>query len=189
MNHKKSAVTLIEIIIVVILSSVIILAVMNLFSSGMKGSAKGLAHQANMESASIIMSQIEYDLLRAVSFSKPDPGVNEDSNIAIWDFCYGTSNSDNPSTVTYSQTNDGLGVSREVKMPDGKVQKTILAKSQKVNLIFKQFNFNTGSKKYPVYKQGMLVEVTVSSKDNKKVGTNESFSLKRLIVVRTSIIQ
>ncbi len=187
MKCKKKAVTLIEIIIVVAISSIIILAVMNLFSSGMKGSAKGLAHQANMESASIIMSQIEYDLLRATTFLKPESGVNNDFDSASWEFNYKASTSDKPSIVTYTKINDGLGVCREIKMPDGKVQKTTLAKSQKVNLIFKRFTFDTSSTKYPVYKQAMLVEVTVSSKDNIRGGTNESFTLKRFIVVRSSI--
>ena len=185
MKCKRKAVTLIEIIIAVALSSLIILAVMNLFSSGMKGSAKGLAHQSNMESASIIMSQIESDLLRATTFSKPESGVNNNSDTATWDFYYKASNSDKPSTVTYSKTNDGFGVSREIKLPDGKVQKIILAKSQKVNLSFNHFTFNTSSSKYPAYKQAMLVEVTVSSKDSIRGGTNESFTLKRFIVVRT----
>ena len=187
MKCKRKAVTLIEIIIAVALSSLIILAVMSLFSSGMKGSAKGLAHQSNMESASIIMSQIESDLLRATTFLKSESGENQDYSTATWDFHYGASNSDKPSTVTYSKTNDGLGACREVKMPDGKIQKTILAKTQKVNLILKHFAFNTSSTKYPIYKQAMLVEVTVSSNDNIRGGTNEAFTLRRLIVVRTPI--
>ena len=185
MIYKRKAVTLIEVIIVVGFSSMLILAVMKLFSSGMKGSAKGLAHQANMESASIIMSHIEYDLLRAVNISKPESGANENFDTAIWDFNSG--NSDKLSTVTYSRMSDGIGMCREVKTDGGKVQKTVLAKAQKVDLSFKHFTFNTGSKKYPIYKEAMLVEVTVSSRDSMRGGTNEFFTLRRLIVVKTPI--
>ena len=187
MSNNRKAVTLVEVVIVVALSSMIILAIMNLLSSGMKGSAKGLAHQANMESASIIMSQIEYDLLRATTISKPESGANEDFDKAIWDFHYGASNSGDPSNVTYSRLMNGMGVCREVKMAGGKNQKTIFAKYQKVDLSFKHFVFNTGSKQYPIYKDAMLVGVTVSSKDNKRGGTNEAFTLRRLIVVRNPI--
>lgn len=186
MSFKRKAVTLIEVIVVVVLSSLIIIALMNLFSSGMKGSAKGLAHQINMESASIIMSQIEYDLLRATSISKPDANVNEDFDTAIWNFYYAASGSGKPSTVTYTKMLNDSGVCREVKMDGGKVQKTVFAKLQKVDLKFKHFRFNTGSEKYPVYKHSMLVEVTVSSKDSVRGGTNEPFTLRKLIVIRNT---
>ena len=187
MISKRKAVTLVEVVVVVALSSLLLLGIMNLLSSGMKGSAKGLAHQVNMESASIIMSQIEYDLLRATNISKPELGMNENFDTAIWDFYYGASGSGNPSTVTYYKNNNGLGVCREVKMDGGKVQGTILAKLQKVDLKFRRFTFNTGSKKYPIYKDAMLVEVTVSSKDSARGGTNEAFTLRRLIVVRNTV--
>lgn len=187
MIFNRKAVTIIEVVVVVILSSMLILGIMSLFSSGMKGSAKGLAHQVNMESASIIMSQIEYDLLRATSISKPDPGLNESFDTAIWNFYYGASGSGSPCTVTYVKNNDGLGICREVKMEGGKVQKIILGRLQKVDLSFKRFTFNTGTKKYPIHKDTMLVEVTVSSKDSTRGGTNEAFTLRRLIVVRYPI--
>ena len=186
MRKKKNAVTLVEVIVVVALSSMIIIALMNLFSSGMKGSAKGLAHQANMESASIIMSQIEYDLLRATSISKPEPNINEDFETAIWDFYYGASGSGKPSTVTYSKMHDGTGILRQVKMDGGKTQNTNFGKLQKVDIKFKHFRFNTGSQDFPIHKHAMLVEVTVSSKDNIRGGTNEPFTLRRLIVVRST---
>ena len=187
MIFKRKAVTIIEVVVVVVLSSMLILGIMNIFSSGMKGSAKGLAHQVNMESASIIMSQIEYDLLRSTSISKPESGLNEFFDTAIWNFYYGASGSGKPSTVTYLKNSNGLGVCREVKMDGGKMQKTILAKLQKVDLKFRRFTFNTGSKNYPTYKDTMLVEVTVSSKDSARGGTNEAFTLRRLIVVRNSV--
>ena len=45
-NSDRKAVTLVEISIGIITSGLILAALMNLFSSGMKGSTKGLAHQA-----------------------------------------------------------------------------------------------------------------------------------------------
>ena len=187
MIFKRKAVTIIEVVVVVALSSLLMLGVMNLFSSGMKGSAKGLAHQVNMESASIIMSQIEYDLLRSTTISKPESGLNENFDTAIWNFYYGASGSGVPCTVTYTKNYGGLGVCREVKMDGGKVQKTIFGKLQKVDLSFKRFTFNTGTKKYKILKDAMLVEVTVSSKDSTRGGTNEAFTLRRLIVVRNPV--
>ena len=187
MIFKRKAVTLIEVIIVVGLAAMIIVAVMNLFSSGMKGSAKGLAHQTNMESASIIMSQIEYDLLRATKILNPEATATNNSNKAVWEFNSDVLKPGKTSTVTYFKTFDGFGVCREVKTNEGKVNKTVLGKYQKVDLNFRRFIFNTGSKKYPVYKDGMLVEVIVSSSDNKRGGTNEAFTLRRLIVVRAPI--
>ena len=187
MIFKRKAVTLIEVIIVVGLASMIIVAVMNLFSSGMKGSAKGLAHQTNMESASIIMAQIEYDLLRATTILQPEASATSNSDKAVWKFNSEVLEPGKTSTVTYSKANEGFGICREVKMNGGKELKTIFGKLQKVNLSFRRFIFNTGSKRYPVYKDGMLVEVTVSSVDNKRGGSSEAFTLRRLIVVRAPI--
>ena len=183
---KKKAVTLVEITIGVVLSALLLVGIMNLFSSGMKGSVKGLAHQANMEAASILMSQIEYDLLRGVSISQPEANLEENFDRAIWDFYYIASGKREFATVTYTRLGNGIGVEREVKPSSGKPFKVVLAKDKKVELSFKHIKINAGNKEVPVYKHGMLVKLTVSSKDSKKVGVNseESFSLSRLIMSR-----
>lgn len=183
---KKKAVTLVEVVIGVVLSAVLIVVIMNLFSSGMKGSVKGLAHQANMETASIIMSQIEYDLLRGVSISQPEANLDEDFDKAIWELYYIASGKREHATVTYTRLENGIGVEREVKPSNGKPLKVIFAKDKKVDLKFKHLRANVGTQDVPLYKHGMLVKLTVSSKDSKKVGVNseESFTLSRLIMSR-----
>ena len=183
---KRKAVTLVEISIGVILSALLLVAIMNLFSSGMKGSVKGLAHQANMETASILMSQIEYDLLRCVKISQPEANLEEDFDKAIWDTNYIASGKRKSATVTYTRLGNGIGVERELKSTGEKPLKTVFAKDKKVELSFKHLRVNMGSQDVPLYKHGMLVKMTISSKDSKKVGVNseESFSLSRLIISR-----
>lgn len=173
MNVNKKAVTLVEVLIVVAISASILIVIMNLFSSGMKGSVKGLAHQANMEAASIIMSQIEYDLLRATKLEHPVATVTGDfDNVAKWNLY---NKSGKISTVNYTSPS-GIGVKREVET-DGNTQSYVFAKDKKVDLKFKHFRFQ---------KEAMLIKLTVSSKDSKKIGSNpeETFSLSRLIVIR-----
>ena len=88
MKSRKEAFTLIEISIGIIISALLLTGILNLFSSGMKGSTKGMAYQANMETATILMAQIEYDLLKAVHINYPvsakDP--SEKQNMAQWQF-------------------------------------------------------------------------------------------------------
>lgn len=184
--NRRKAVTLVEVVICVVLFAMLIAGLMRVFSSGMKTSVKGLAHQANMETASIIMSQIEYDLLRATNILQPDINLSEDFDKAIWNFYYGDSEINSPATVTYARLDNGVGVSREVKLADGKTMSNIFARDQKVELSFKNLRINNGSTDVPLYKHAMLVKLTVSTRDSKKVGTNpeEAFSLSRLIIVR-----
>ena len=188
--------TLIEVSIGVIISAIILVGLMNLFSSGMKGSTKGLAHQANMESDSILMSQIEYDLLRATEII--EPAEDKKSNNASWRFYYAASavitGKGDPVAVQY--TNHGDGITRYVDMGDGKTQSTVLAKGQKVDLSFAHFTINNALKKYAdkkliQKKHAIWVELTVSSKYSKKVGKgdkeHEPFTLKKLIVIRSQM--
>lgn len=184
---NKKAVTLVEISIGVILSALLIVGIMNLFSSGMKGSVKGMAHQANMETASILMSQIEYDLLRCVKISQPEANLEEDFDKAIWEFFNVVSGNREYATVTYTRLENGMGVEREVKPSSGKPFRTVFAKDRKVELSFKHVKANLGSQEVPIYRHGMLVGLTVSSKDNRNSGNNEPFTLKRLIIIRNQI--
>ncbi|MDD2623700.1 MAG: type II secretion system protein, partial [Candidatus Riflebacteria bacterium] len=78
----KKGLTLIEICIGVVIVSLLMVTVMKLLGTGMSGSQKGLSHLANMEAASILMSQIEYDLMRAYELT--DPPVGEKSISARW---------------------------------------------------------------------------------------------------------
>ena len=185
---KKKAVTLVEVVIGVVLSAVLIVVIMNLFSSGMKGSVKGLAHQANMETASIIMSQIEYDLLKSTEILEPDK--SQKSNTARWTLYDDASGELAPKTVKYS-ANASDGVTRSIEFANGKKQNMVLGKGHKVELNFIYFQATSApsefyelGRKYQ-RKNAMWVEIRVSTKYDKKIGENESIELKRLIVVRS----
>ena len=162
MNKKTRAVTLIEVIIGIVLSALIIIGVLNIFSSGLKGSTKGLAHQANMETASILMAQIEYDLLRATSIKSPDKNSSDDA--ASWRFYYAASGQGYPVTVTYSKGSDGI-IRNVVDDKDNKtISNNVFAKGHDTKIKFLHLK-------------------TVSSKE-KRTGEIETFTLNRLIMIR-----
>jgi hypothetical protein len=187
MNKNKRALTLVEVSIGVVITSFIIIALMNVFRVGMKGSSKGMAHQENMETASILMSQIEYDLMRSYSITYPQNGSEEDG--AKWDFYYGNSDSSKAS-VDYSFENNAIArkvTSYKTDGTSGKVEKFYFAKNHKVDLKFMHAVFEVGTPKTPKKRHGMWVELTVSSKDNRNGGDNEPFTLKRLIIIRKQI--
>ncbi len=180
MYNKTRAVTLIEVIIGIVLSALIIIGVLNIFSSGLKGSTKGLAHQANMETASILMAQIEYDLLRATSIKSPDKNTSDDS--ASWKLYYAASGKGYPVTVTYSKGSDGI-IRNVVDEKENKtISNNVFAKGHNTKINFLHLKYKVGNDK-KIQKQGMWVELTVSSKE-KKTGDIETFTLNRLIMIR-----
>ena len=189
-NKKRNAITLVEIIIAVVIAAVLFAGLMKLLSSGMKGSTKGLAHQANMEAATILMSQIEYDLLRATSLEIPP--VNNKADTASWHFYNGGGI---PAEVKYTK-NLSSGIDRSVTFSNGKTQDYTFAKGHDVNISFYHFIATSVPKepndfyefgKKNIIKHAMWVELTVSNMHNKKVGENESITLRRLVVVRSQI--
>lgn len=187
MKKSRKAFSLVEITVGVIIAAVLLTVLMKLLTSGMKGSTKGIAHQANVEAASILMSQIEYDLLRASEIESPE--LNGSDTEAKWKFYYAGSGSGTPVTVVY-EAYAGGGASRKVTM-DSKTQETILAKGHDVKLLFTHFMATPAPSKYSklgakyLRRHAMWVELTVSTKHDKKVGEKETFTLKRLIVVRS----
>ena len=184
MMHKTKAVTLIEVTIAVVLSAIIIVGLMNLFSSGMRGSAKGMAHQANMESASILMAQIEYDLLRATEIKSPTANMKDDG--ASWKFFYGASGEGYPVTVNYTKTSDGITRNVFDEISNKTIANNVFAKNHKVSLSFLHFLVNP-SEDEQVIKHGVWVELTVDSKDNKTASKTEPFTMKRLIIIRNQL--
>ena len=184
---RNRAVTLVEVSIGVVISSLLIIGLMNIFRAGMSGSSKGMAHQENMETASILMSQIEYDLLRSYNITYPDNGTEEDG--AKWDMHYGNTSS-NKASVDYSFENNCVARKITVYNDDGSIgrsDKTYFGRDRKIDLKFLHLVFEVGSGKSSKKRHGMWVELTVSSKDNRNGGNNEPFTLKRLIVVRKHI--
>ena len=185
MNIKKKAVSLIEVLIGVILSSILLVGVMNLLTSGLKDSAKSLTHQDNMETANILMSQIEYDLSRATEIINPD--WNDEGNGALWVF---DSNSVDSGRMifSYDYADPQKGVHRHVE--GNKIFDNYFAKGHFVELKFKHFSVDAGKgvkEDFIIEKHGMWVDLTVYSKDiteANKEKDKEAFTMRRLIVVR-----
>ena len=132
MRKNSKAFTLVEVIIGVVLTAVLLIGVMNIFSSGMKGSTKGLAHQANMETASILMAQIEYDLLRAYLIKSPDNKTKDDA--ASWVFNQEDS-SGKPLAVVVNYTKNAEGIVRNVvsEKDNSQISNNVFAKGFDVN--------------------------------------------------------
>ncbi|MDD3147820.1 MAG: type II secretion system protein [Candidatus Riflebacteria bacterium] len=167
----KRGITLIEVSIGVFIISILMAAVMNLFGAGMRGSTKGMAHLTNMEAAAILMSQIEYDLLRAVKLLDPSPGDSD--KVARWEILTGNGNG----TIIYNLVDNGI----ERKLDGGTGdQKYVYCKGLDVKLAFRHVTFaaTPGSPE----KAGMWVEVSVATP--KKIGSSEEFKMKRLILCR-----
>ncbi len=59
--------TLAEAIIGVVLASFVVLIISRLLSSGVRSSVKGAAHLTNVQGASLLISQLDFDLKRASS--------------------------------------------------------------------------------------------------------------------------
>lgn len=74
---KSRGFTLVEVTISVLLAAIIMGGVFSLLSSGMKTSSKGSAHLANVQSAGLLMAQIEDDAARTLDLSGLTPGVGD----------------------------------------------------------------------------------------------------------------
>ncbi len=68
--------------------------------------SKSLSHLANLEAASILMSQIEYDLMRAYELT--DPPVGEKSISARWKMLTDETIPDTTATVTISKSREAV---------------------------------------------------------------------------------
>lgn len=172
-NLTKHGVTMIEIVIGVLIISILMAVVMNVLGAGMRGSTRGMAHLTNMEAAAVLMSQIEYDLLRADKLLDPAPGMAD--GVARWDIL--TTAGSGKGTVIYNLLDNGI----ERKLDAGSTdQKYVYCKGLDVKLSFRHVNFTgaagSGSK------AGMWVELSVATP--KKIGSSEEFKMKRLILCR-----
>jgi hypothetical protein len=147
------------------------IVVMNMFAGGLKGSNKGMAHLTNMQTAALIMAQIEYDLMRASGLN--DPAVETSDSAARWQIANQDGSS---STIIYTQLANGL--ERQEDNSVSGLSKHVFGRELNLSVLFRQLKFDlpAGNRS----KTGMWVEIKVSSdKDN-----NEEFSSKRLIICR-----
>ena len=173
MKLKKQAFTVIEITIGVLLFSVILIGILNLFSSGMKGSARNLTHQDNMEAANLLMNQIELDLSKATEICSPE---NEWKSVI-------NENNTNKIDISYKyiphSANPNDGIDRIFKNKN-KETESHLAKGHPVKLEFTHYASSTVENDTFVEKHAMWVELEVGSQNNDVA----SFSINKLIVFR-----
>ena len=168
---SRFALTLIEVCIGVVILSIVMAAVMNMFVGGLKGSSKGMAHLTNMQTAAIVMAQIEYDILRATNII--DPAVNASDNAGRWEF---TSKDGIVNTVIYNLLPDGIE-RQEFNSVSGK-KTHVFGKGLNLKIQFRHLEFSDPIKK--VIKEGMWVELDASTKKS----NDEEFKLKRVIVCK-----
>lgn len=177
---SKKAVSLIEITICIIISALLLIGILNLLSSGMKGSAKALTHQDNMEAANILMRQIEYDLSRASEIISP--ARNKTEKEANWVLKYIEGGQEKTITYMYNTESSSTlfppynGIKRVVDKTGESSRKSYLAKGHPIKLTFTHYASGTAD----FEKHGMWVELEVGSQRN-DVAT---FSLNKLIAVK-----
>ena len=181
---QKNAFTLVEILIGVVISVVLLAGVLNLFYSGLKGSAKTLTLQENIETANLIMAQIEHDLSQATEIIIPDCN-QENVGSAQWVY-------DSKSIGSVQYTYDYVmgskdGVHRKVTGNNIDVENSI-GRNHLVDLRFRHFAVDADKDQKGnliTEKHGMWVELTVYSKDDKN--EKDSFTMKRLIAIKKPI--
>lgn len=171
----KNGVTLTEIIIGILVLGVIFAGLMRLVTTGMRGASKGMSHLGIMQSASILMSQIEYDLLRATSIEFPAPG--ERSSSSQWNMLFLENNLPQNALVSYNQMS--RGIERHIDITDSGFQDRYNYGSEyRLEVSFKHILIPDEIKAFS--RSAMLVEITITS-DERMYGDREKFSLKRLI--------
>ena len=181
MKLKNKAVTLVEVLICVVLSVILIIGLMNLFGSGLKGSAKTLTMQDNMETANILMAQIEFDLLKASDIKTPEWNKTSQGS-AQW-FSISESSIGN---IDYSYdyvAGSKEGIHRKVSGDNVKFDQ-YLAKNHLIDLKFTHYavdSYKNQNNEIIPEKHGMWVELTVYTKDKEE---KDAFTLKRLISVK-----
>lgn len=175
-KKMKKGLTLIEICIGVVIVSLLMVTVMKLLGTGMSGSQKGLSHLANMEAASILMSQIEYDLMRAYELT--DPPVGEKSISARWKMLTDETIPDTTATVTYQNLDEAV---KRTLIENGSTLEHTYCSGLKTVISFEKVRFTdpkTGGEK-----QGLWINLSVAS-PKKISGETEKFELKRLIMCK-----
>ena len=177
MKLRNKAMTLIEMSISIVLAFILLSVILKIFSSGMKESSNVLTHQDNMETANILMSQIEYDLNKATKILSPNTS-NKDC-CAQWIF----SSKSSLGTITFTYDHidySSNGVHRLVT-GNGINEDYYFAKGHPVLLKFTHISVfsDDPSNNTITDNHAMWVELDVGSIK----GDVATYTLKRLIVL------
>ncbi len=170
---KRSGITLAEMAIGLAIVSIIFAVVFNVFSIGLRGSNKGMAHLTIMEGAAILLSQIEYDLLRASVVKDPVAGASDKD--ARWEILL--DDASGKGIIMYNLLDEGIQRTIDA---DGKQHKYIYCRGLKVGLKFQHVVLPDPANAQQ--KVGMWVELNVEAPE--KFATEEKFSMKRLIICK-----
>lgn len=180
MKKTKLATTLAEILIAITILSVLIVGIMNLFTSSIKNSANTMTHQDNMEAANILMAQIEHDLVKATNIIVP--AANEESSEATWENNSLKNASNIYTKFTYNNVNQSEGINRCVTINDNKSENYNYAKEHPTKITFKHITTDSKSSSESgviIRKHAMLVNLVVGSKNSEV----PPFTMKRLIFI------
>lgn len=170
---KRKGITLVEMVLGLIIISIIFVVVFNVFSIGLRGSNKGMAHLTIMEGAAILLSQIEYDLLRASVVKDPAAGASDKD--ARWEILL--DDSSGKGIIMYNLLDEGIERTIDA---GGKQHKYIYCRGLKVALKFQHVTLPDPANAQQ--KVGMWVELNVEAPE--KFATEEKFSMKRLIICK-----
>ena len=172
-TNTNAGITLIELVVGFTIASLIIAALMNFTSTGLRGTNKGMAHLSIMQSASILMAQIEYDILRASQVVSPAPGVAASAvQLRIL-----TDDDEGRANVIYSDINTGI----ERRFDNSTINNSyIFCRDMQTTISFRQARFTDTINSTRTI--GMWIELTVTAPE--KFGTKEEFSMKRLIMCK-----
>lgn len=175
-NNTRQGLSMVEVLLGILIISVVFAIALNLTGSGLRGADKGMSHLVLMQSAAILMAQIEYDLLRASNILDPALGVTDTA--ARWELL--TDDADGMGTVIYNQVSNG--VERHFTTASDN-DRYIYCKGLNVDLDFRHVGFpdTTNSS----VKRGMLIKIKVLSAE--KFGTTEEFKMKRLFICKNII--
>ena len=166
-NRIISGFTLVELSIGVVLGAIVLLAVSNIFSGGLKSTTKGTAHLSNLQASSILFAQIEEDLQRTSEILYPGAGSNETSiNVKLETIEENQGGAIAPVSVIYERVSNGIGVKR-VRDEGGGPLEHVFCRNLKVEIGFRRVELAGG-------KIGLCVKLkTINPKGS------EEFSLER----------
>ncbi len=169
----RKGITLAELAIGLVIVGIIFTAVFNVFSIGLRGSNKGMAHLTIMEGAAILLAQIEYDLLRATVVNDPPAGASDKD--ARWEILL--DDSSGKGIIMYNLLDEGIERTIDA---GGKQHKYIYCRGLKVALKFQHVTLPDPANAQK--RVGMWVELLVEAPE--KFATEEKFSMKRLIICK-----
>lgn len=173
--RARHAVSMVELTIAVVLTSLIISGLMMLYTTGLKGSRKGLDHLDNMNAAAILMSRIEYDFMKAVAVNEPE--IGKSANGSTWKILTDVAGSFG--TIEYQMVPEGI-LRRETI--GGNPQSYIFCRGKRATISFDRLSLDAEATNDG--KNAFIVALNVADAKIEATG-DEEFEIIRLIFWRS----